>query len=490
MATVALGSIPQSGCPPLPTEILHQICHYLCAFCHEHPGLDADGSGTRALAALCLVSKSFAAVAQPHVYHVASGLSSGENLIRTLCERADLARHVRTFNSDNVYHTSDRWTHYLELVGSATRLGLLADGEEFPAPKYERFGHLFDQLLFILATRLENLRIEISDAQLSEGLEYSILGKRVAALRNRSQANEPTPEAPLSHLRVLYLHTHYDWGYGLEIPAIATVLEAAAPTLEQLIVSRCTDSSFSEDGALRHIQLPRLKVLALDGCAFEGENSSHLPLFKHFCESTSQLEEFHYIAASAWIGENLAEYATALDLVRCVRSCAETLRAMTLDISAFASAMVSRPKLPARSLAEFERLEELRLEDTSFCHHLGEPDSAATPRTCLTGLLPASIKRLVVRMYDGTPAWGDLHELAEHVMLGRFPELQDVRVLVSLRSDQDIGSESALFQSRYLVASEALQAVYKDTRVVLSTVQCSSWGGSSDNIDTPWRSRA
>lgn len=411
----------------LPVEIQEEICYYLCSYCHDHPGLEGPRHGTRSLAALCRTSQSFAAVAQPHLYHVAHNLTNANSMLRTLSGSTNLARQIRTYNQGKAYGGSRRHDGVDEMLGYALSLGVLGDDKQCGAPlaqNAELSKHLFDQLFLLLATRLENLCLEIGSDHIYEEMYYLLLETRLETVRNGANA---AVEAPLSNLRMLSIHTHYDWGYGLGLRTIRPVLRAAASTLEELIVSCCTDFG-GDAGSLGQLVMPKLKRIDLNGCAFEHEVGSHLPIIKKLCESTSQLDEFRYRGRSAWIGENLQAHATAVDMFHCVRSCGPSLRTLTIDLKVFSEDLITEPKLMAGSFDTFNCLEVLLLDDFSFCHHMLHASGASLPSSCLTSLLPASIVRLVIHMSEGSPIWADLHDLARAVTQGRFPKLRELHL--------------------------------------------------------------
>jgi len=458
--------------PALPVEIQEYICHFLCSYCHDYPGLNCDRISTRALAALCRTSRSFATVAQPHVYHVASGSSSPRLLLRTLFENERLAALVRSHDQDTTYGflreniKIDEFTSYVEA------LGLSGSDVESAAPRTngrDRVNkHLFNQLFLCLAPQLEILRLELESDQIYDEAGYQLLDARLQVICDSTSA---AVEAPLSHLRTLHINTHYDWGYGLGIRTITAILQAAASSLEELIVERCTD--FAGDASpLRQIQMPKLKLLAFDGCAFEHENGSHLPIIKTFCDRTSQLEEFRFSGSRPWIGENIGLHATAEDILHCVESCGQSLCTITVDLENFSDVLTPAPKLTAGSFANFSRLEVLLLDDFSFCHHMLGSQHNSLPNSCLTDLLPASIVRLIVQLSEESSVWGDLHDLAKSVTYGRFLNFRQLHLMDEHRRprhDYNIVSESVR------VASESVRVAFDSTNVTVSWKLGRSW---------------
>ncbi|KAI0548123.1 hypothetical protein F4679DRAFT_552037 [Xylaria curta] len=140
----------------LPTELIVEICSYLCPHCCPCPDAEnllhaATTSSRSALLNLCLTSSRLRAIAQPILYHhihiLNENVKSCEDLLNTMIHRPDLARAVR----------------YLIRTRFAPRL----DHRDGPRPDVWRIRegehNVFQQLL-VRVPRIEVLSIELSSS--------------------------------------------------------------------------------------------------------------------------------------------------------------------------------------------------------------------------------------------------------------------------------------------------------------------------------------
>jgi len=82
------------------------------------------------------------------------------------------------------------------------------------------------------------------------------------------------------------------------------------------------------------------------------------------------------------------------------------------------------------SLTKFGKLETLKLTDTIFCNHGSLVFRTDSQATCLTDILPSTVRELTVRVDENTGAWPDIVHLGLCKADGHFHALQCVVVYV------------------------------------------------------------
>ncbi|KAH7024566.1 uncharacterized protein B0I36DRAFT_366502 [Microdochium trichocladiopsis] len=479
----------------LPQEIIENICRRLCEKCdHVADGLCElsnchESADRRALASLCRTSRTVARVAQPHLFHVVRHITKVEELTRTLSEDARLAGLIRVFEQSRYVYFREMETKPSPLIGLLTQLDICDDRDPFPASGIigsERIKYIFIQLVMIYATQLERLRLDINGDAWS-GFDLDLLSAKLDVLKHASGAAEVLP---LSRVRTIHLTTQWDYGMPFLCRAIQVLLRATGATIEQLVLHNIIAEYDTVGDCMRDVRLPGLRRLVLSESAFDRSSQSSLAFLLQICESAHNLEEFHFSAMAVFLGEMIDAHATASDFVDCLQPCRETLRALTLDLCSYSSQLQFEPCLPAGTLAGFSQLRELALEETSFCQRRRQqPDAAGLPaHTCLITMLPASIQRLVIRLWDGSHVWGDLRELARHAAMGEFPNLEDIRVLASAMDMEDGHNPPSPedFLEEYTRASRMVQGAFASTGISLTVTHCDRNTTTSSEVDMPW----
>ncbi|KXJ93509.1 hypothetical protein Micbo1qcDRAFT_223131 [Microdochium bolleyi] len=441
---------------------------------------------SRALASLCRTSKTVARVAQPHLFHVLRHITKAEELIRTLSRDARLAGLIRVFEQSRDVYFGGRKPTPSPLIELLTQLDICDDRDPFPTSGIiggERIKSIFIQLVMIYATQLERLRLEI-DGDAWAGFDLHLLS---AHLHARKRAGVAAEVLPLSRVRTLHLTTHWAYGMPFLCPAMQVLLRATGAIVERLVLHNILVDGDADEDCMRGVRLPGLRILVLSGSAFDGRARLSLAFLRQICESAHNLEEFHFSASAVFLGQIVDAHATASDFIDCLQPCRETLQALTLDLCSYASQLLSEPCLPAGTLASFSQLRELALEETSFCQRRRQHDAGLPTHNCLTTMLPASIQRLVIRLWDGSHAWGDLRELARHTTMGGFPNLEDIKVLASIKETDHVRPASEDFDAEFASASGMVQAAFASTGVSLTVTHCSRNTTTSSDIDMPWR---
>ncbi|KAG8417058.1 hypothetical protein J3459_012765 [Metarhizium acridum] len=80
------------------------------------------------------------------------------------------------------------------------------------------------------------------------------------------------------------------------------------------------------------------------------------------------------------------------------------------------------------NLATFPVLEELHIDEQSFCHHWRTQSHVGAendPHTCLTDIVPQSIQRLLVLVRPTSRTWGDICHFSNEAARGRYPNLNE-----------------------------------------------------------------
>lgn len=74
--------------------------------------------------------------------------------------------------------------------------------------------------------------------------------------------------------------------------------------------------------------------MALDGCAFDKNNTDTWSCFTQLCKNSPQLRESHF-EANVYVGEEITTHVTATDVLHIVQPQHDTLRLLTIDLSQF-----------------------------------------------------------------------------------------------------------------------------------------------------------
>ncbi|KAF3406695.1 hypothetical protein DPV78_000378 [Talaromyces pinophilus] len=283
------------------------------------------------------------------------------------------------------------WRHELFFDGSkedtqtlkraARELLLNVDGDPNFKGSYGDHGqkHFLTELAIALLQNLEACVTEI---------EYDITDEELVPVNRfldsrfkRLQSKQPG----LPSIRALGFAKEDDWGFSLATPGIAVLLSAAAPNLERF-------------GVRWHAWIWN----GVSGMDWDIDGG-HLPP---------------------------ARFIEALDSVK------ERLKVLGLDLTES-----THPGSPEEwvltssqsSLASFQRLESLRLDELSFCLHYVDAfynmhtGGLANEPTCLTNILPRTVRFLTVILVGEGYAWLDIARVA-FVAEKEFPRLEAVTV--------------------------------------------------------------
>ncbi|KAJ4212801.1 hypothetical protein NW759_011442 [Fusarium solani] len=425
------------GLDGLPCEIQLQICTQLCVHCSEDINkFDrwADGDeNQRTLLALSQTSHTFHRLAQPIAFHrfqqIPTNWSTNAfvKFARTLIDRPDLAAQVKEL-CQHCYEVGGWSTQkdFNMLKAAADRLGMGdEDDANFESAEEEDLsaGKFCMELLIALLPNLETLYLMFEDQGNYEQTTYTYLQRRL---------NKLGSDGTLKHLRRVILDTEENWGFFFSIPAVG-VLHQVAPNLDELIIRHnkgfeSMDVAHSNLGAMFSGPTQSLCTLRLDHCALSNDplSTSFLDLLTRHAP---KLEHFSYRSQAPYFGEGLGTHLTPREMIKCLRPLSGTLKSIDIDLTDHLDDDEQSRLVTGRSLAMFEKLEDLRLDEHAFCRHYIEgPDAPRrTANTCLTDLVPPTLKVLTVRVYDDCCLWPDLEELVSSAS-SKFPNLKKIIV--------------------------------------------------------------
>ncbi|RSL55302.1 hypothetical protein CEP51_014569 [Fusarium floridanum] len=421
------------GLDGLPCEIQLQICTELCVHCSGGPSKKfdrwADGDDNqRTLLALSRTSRTFHRLAQPIAFHrfqqIPTNWSTNAfvKFARTLIERPDLAGQVKEL-CQHCYECGG-WSNQQDfsmLKAAADRLGMASvDDPDFQSAEEEDLspGKFCMELLLALLPNLETLHLMFEDQGNYEQTTYTYLQRRL---------NKLGSDGTLKRLRRVVFDTEENWGFFFSIPAVG-VLHQVAPNLDELVIRHnkgfeSMDLAESNLRAMFSGPTQSLRTLRLDHCALSNDSlsTSFLDLL---IRHAPKLENFSYRSQTPYFGEGLGTHLTPREMIKCLRPLSDTLKSIDIDLTDHMEEDQDR-LVTGRSLAKFEKLEELKLDEQAFCRHYEEgPDAPRrTGDTCLTDLVPPSLKVLTVRLYDDTCLYPDLEELVSSSSR-KFPNLK------------------------------------------------------------------
>jgi hypothetical protein len=196
----------------------------------------------------------------------------------------------------------------------------------------------------------------------------------------------------------------------------------------------------------------QLKEINFPKTAFFGAQDKVLflePLLKH-CAGLERF--FMELDCLSYPGDvMLDQLLSPGDLVQILNSQKQTLQYLHLDFVEISDTYAIR-RMDAirlrqiktgtwytpRLLSTFSALEELIIDEHSFCRHWRTQTRVESPgneKTCLTDIVPKTLGALEVALGPGSPAWVDLHYFAQRVGEKYYPNLQKITVSFRLYKD-------------------------------------------------------
>lgn len=451
----------------LPPELLHRVCFFLCGHCSDL--LHFCGSGTwdqKPLNSLCKTSRLLLAIAQPYAYHVVSDdVPRPLALLRTILQNSRLASHIKAFRQ-----AKDRLDITRICPGDVQIAGILGiDVRRYSTSSPSQANdsnfslengstNLFIDMVLGSTPNLKYLVIytQTGDSAYRTDFRY-VAARLLAGIQSR-------PLQSLSYLGILNDAFGSDLGC---CPAVRSLLLAAAPTLEQFFVMANARLHEINSGIVLP-DFPSFKSLVLEGHLSQywrttDADPMNNSLIGHLLHSSPQLQVFQLWGCTR--RGPPVPFIAAQQIVENICS-KRGLRSLVLDFSFMRHDLLAQTRLTPESMNSFTSLEHLSLEDVLFCHHLQSASASTsiallTQFDCLTSLLPNSTQKLTIRLYDYSPVWSDIKELAQDVSRGNFPRLRSVQVYISNTSEVDTvvisGRAEACFH--HVVESFAITAV-------------------------------
>ncbi|OAA80483.1 hypothetical protein LEL_00028 [Akanthomyces lecanii RCEF 1005] len=450
----------------LPPEILSLILGHLCKHCSRPADLELSGidDGKLALKSLCLVCRALRRPAQAFLVHSLwlrfglRGYRTGKDdsnfaVLRTLIACPDLAASVRkiTLGGSEMVLRRER----LEAVRDAERQRTF---QTVATLSYEvddvSFTRLTRDLFVSLAHNLTDLSFPLGFRRGEQGA-----ADRAAAVRHAQYAKMLNSGAIMPALQTLTLFPERISSFVLNDPRICLFL-CAAPNLRRLVIDEVED-------------LVEFTTNYIDPYTVTAQQI-HPGLFLHELPTMQHLHSIHLqncIVADDAPGRNLAGLQTLIAIAPNLRrfqfsagpsfqhpmiassrvlSLLEPLYDTLLDLGLRFDASVTYlddgdHTDSLESLARFNKLCVLRLDEAAYCHsrHPGQPNTdsrnrnsggESVPPECLTMIVPQSVQVLHLELMYGCTKQCDALHLAAQVADGQFPNLLHVQIEAVLRT--------------------------------------------------------
>ncbi|KAM5383765.1 hypothetical protein ACJZ2D_001754 [Fusarium nematophilum] len=465
----------QPGLAGLPVELKELICNSLY---QRNPDGSPNTHGRKALVHLSSTSRIFRHLAQPLAYHsfTYSSMNLGK-LVRTLVQRPDLAAGVKELHQP-VRGFCDDSTEQLDLLMSVIDgLSLLRESQDI-----SRFGRWDDQdvivedvcieLIIVLSPNLETVRLLGLEKGQHQRNQHPLLYAHCRKIIDQSGQRRNLP-----NLRHLELGRKAD-NMPYTRPSIDTAaMLSRMMNLRQLFirgVSNLHDSTFGQEqfGRLQPT-LHHLRVMELRECALETRDWGEIFLGQ-LISMAPGLEHFRYASEHYRYPEPVAKHLSVPHMLRAIHTRDSIINLKSLDICLGAFARCKWHNrgnvVGVGDLDKFSNLETLKLDENAVCRYYDSPlnlDLSVPVTTCLTGILPRGLKRLVIRVFKGPEShiWGDLKELAFNMF--QFPRLESV--VIQAISKTDNSSHWSRFKEQVSVQEEMLQEPWSKTGVDFQT---------------------
>lgn len=452
------------GFSGLPVEIQHTICAQLCTHCSEPKDTSTfkyrvNTINLKALAALTKTSRTLRSIAQPMMYHRLPQHRNFKRMIQTLVDHPEFTACVKhysqaTYPGMGGWLNEEQFDFYKQLARDLHMDDpddpefYKADHEDLSAPKFCE-----EVLLALLPQTVESLNILVEDDGNYDGTSFPFL-----AIRFRHVGSPALP-----HLRKLRFDTEERYGVHTDNPGAMLILRNA-PNLEYLEFNSTkgpeldwededdnTDDMGEESGPLKASRVARifpilssLRTLKFTDSAFDGTVCCRL--VKYYAKTSPQLDCFHFVDHSAWLGENEDMDGMRLALLKALLPGQKTLKTLALDLSHHSGPRYAHgDDAECRSiLKDFSSLETLTIDEQVVCRHCSSTRWIPTtskieelPTTCLIQALPDSIRTVVIKVFANSHIWADLIALGQKVALGDFPKLRRITVKPEYRYGQD-----------------------------------------------------
>jgi hypothetical protein len=291
--------------------------------------------------------------------------------------------------------------------------------------------HFLTELAVALLPNLEAFVVEIEYDIDNEDLVTCnrFLASRFAKL----EGENGRPGLP--NIRSLGFTKEDNWGFNMATPGIVVLLNAA-PNLERLVFDGTYGvsalSALNQDFELKAPGLRNLRQLSITNSALgNSEDDLQFRQLRRVIQLCRWLEVFRFHSIGPFLGELDEGHLPPGRFIEALESVKPRLQVLDLDLTdSYPPEPADDWVLTTQSLASFRRLESLRLDEFSFCLHCVDDVTNQTPRantTCLTAILPTTVRSLTVILVREGQAWNDLCHLG-HVVDEEFPRLETVTV--------------------------------------------------------------
>ncbi|KAF5139143.1 hypothetical protein E5D57_002933 [Metarhizium anisopliae] len=435
-----------------PTEIQMQILSQLCCHCTQEPKCPETAL---ALHNCSLVCKSWRAITVPLMWHQLS--LSGNRWVKFLTglfsEKPQLAKHVESIRCDLL--DDPQVARDLSLRQTAVTLGMTRPGPDYfllpYAYHYESNVILGMQVLLAVTDKIKNLSLRgiwtsglfkyLANRQGQRGMRYIF-----PELRSVLIQGVPSP------CRACWR----DYAHGDRRLDCRFLLQTAPKlhTLE-LYGMGVFDVPMDERATnlLRQPLPTHLRNIRFCNSAFLGDEDQELflrPLIGH-CAAlerfTMQLWVCYCLFFNAVRTTRLVSPGDLVDMLETQKNSLKYLELNYLDPhdvlyhidhgsgndsdeAASVVQITTNAWYASPNLATFPALEELHIDEHSFCHHWQTPSHVEDgPQTCLTDIVSPSVQRLLVLVRPKSRAWGDIRHFCNQVARGRYPNLQRLNIV-------------------------------------------------------------
>lgn len=415
----------------LPAEILVEICSHLCLHCIDpfprSIGLYAERQKRLGLRSLSETCRTLYTIAKPILLHSIGPRNDIQAFIKLIVSRPDLASLTRQLRFDSNVGRGD--VDFLENL--ARDLHLLRADQGSPARNdawHLSVPIFVEEILLSLLIGLEAYASPVfiydgADQTHPQPFMFSHLAQRTAYL---------SPEPALPSLRTLTIASG-ELGQRLNLDAIGpiAVLLNAAPNLHRL---RIAPSFGTESHGLDNLSETALKKLEiLDFLHFpltarDDENIYHeMEALVRLCPQLQEVNVYTEVHWDSLVGD---QAFSPTQVFRILQQSSSTVRRIDIDTS---DSPVSPDWESMRAtLADLVNMDTLALDEQCFCHHRLQ-DSSAKRRedetTCLTSILPQTVRYLSVKLVKDPKAIGDILHLGLDVTAGKFPNLKRLDIV-------------------------------------------------------------
>ncbi|KAM5354634.1 hypothetical protein ACJ41O_001281 [Fusarium nematophilum] len=425
----------------LPSEVLDMVCRNLCTHCSRNPlsfdRPDPNEQRARhvALDSLSATCEHLRSIALPIFLHDANQFISREHMISLLGQRPDLAGFVKVVKvpqGEPPMSTAIPQEHQI-----IARKAVRSEDEGGQDWHNRRAGaspkEIYCELLMALCPKVETLAFHCCAYVSHLSYPLHVADTTLGNLAHRFKQLGSTPGLP--SLRTLELSKDEKvWApagnFGILHPAVSVLL-GAAPRLERLVLRWWTGLGEYEikralDMKAYDVGIRNLRCLEMYQACIEDRDAEYEAL-REMVLQAQNLETFGF-SCSTWVyGGVVYNHLAPARFLQALEPRKDMLQHLELEISDALNLDEQEdpfpPQLDAQQLAKFTKLHTLTLSENTFCRHC-LPDVTHIATTCLTDLLPPTVRNLTVTVWESWSCWKDILYLGRGAATGGFPTLQ------------------------------------------------------------------